>query len=156
MNRHDATARSHATVVNRAATHAGGDAAQTGPDVSVQVGHENPIETANSVIEEIFTVGLGLASCAQLANGPVAERLAAAVDDLDAIISRVRKAAFRQLSAHDRDPSPLQRRPGPRPAAATRRQPLPVSGADRPRRGADLHLDKCDLARPVRRPCNTE
>ena len=65
------------------------------------------IEAANTVIQEIFAVGLTLASCASAVKGPTAERLVAAVDHLDAIIAGVRSAAFGKLVASGDTPTAL-------------------------------------------------
>lgn len=56
-----------------------------------------PLQTlADMVVHRVFGVGLVLQSAAGLAEGPVAERLTRAVDELDAIIQDVRSAALRQ------------------------------------------------------------
>lgn len=55
-------------------------------------------ELADTLVHRIFGVGLVLQSAASLADGPVAERLTRAVDELDAIIREVRSAAFREAS----------------------------------------------------------
>jgi len=57
------------------------------------------MEAANTAIQQAFAVGLTLASCAQMVNGPAAERPAAALDALDAIIAGLRSAALGQFSA---------------------------------------------------------
>ena len=67
------------------------------------------IETANALIQEIFSVGLTLASCAKIIHGPAADRLASAIDDLDAIIAHFRMAAFdtqlrRGVESRDKGP----------------------------------------------------
>jgi diguanylate cyclase (GGDEF)-like protein len=64
-------------------------------------------EVANTVIQEIFAVGLTLASFASTVKGPTAERLVVAVDHLDAIISRVRRAAFGEFVTSGDTPAAL-------------------------------------------------
>ena len=65
------------------------------------------IEVANTVIQEIFAVGLTLASCASTVEGPTAQRLVSAIDQLDAIIAGVRKAAFGEFVASGDTPTAL-------------------------------------------------
>ena len=69
-----------------------------------------PIEVANSVIQQIFAVSLNLASCAHMVDGPVAKRLTTAIDDLDAIILGVRRAALEQLGQTTNTPVAVARR----------------------------------------------
>jgi len=69
-----------------------------------------PIEAANSVIQQIFAVSLTLASCPHMVNGPVAERLATAINDLDAIIAGLRKAAWEKVEQHTNTPADQGRR----------------------------------------------
>lgn len=55
-------------------------------------------ELADALVHRVFGVGLVLQSAANMADGPVAERLAQAVDELDVIIHEVRAAALREAS----------------------------------------------------------
>ncbi len=102
MNRHDPTdlrQRSATSVTGHALNGAGRSTTTTEADVPAADVDDLSVEAANTVIQQIFAVGLDLASCAQMVNGVAAERLAAAVDDLDAIIVGVRNTAFHRLSA---------------------------------------------------------
>lgn len=53
-----------------------------------------PSDAANDLIQQIFSIGLTLASTSEMADGVVAERLAGAVDDLDRVITWMRKAGI--------------------------------------------------------------
>ena len=97
-------------IVNGLAMPGMSSASATGPVPSsngsspTEIVYEMPIKTVNAVIQEIFAVGLTLASCAKMATGPTADRLATAIDRLDAIIADLRKAAFRVCNERDGDP----------------------------------------------------
>jgi hypothetical protein len=63
------------------------------------------VETADWVIQRIFAVSLTLASCAQMSDEPIAERLATASNDLDAIVVGLRNAAFEQVGRPTNPPT---------------------------------------------------
>jgi hypothetical protein len=69
-----------------------------------------PVEAANRVIEQVFIVGLTLASCVKWVDGPVANRLTTAINDLDAIITGLRKTAFEQVERETNAPADMARR----------------------------------------------
>lgn len=62
------------------------------------------VDLGQSVIKRIFSVGLELQSCASLVDGPAAQRLEEAVDQLDQLIVAVRQVVFSLHS--DGSPSP--------------------------------------------------
>ena len=53
-----------------------------------------PVEAVNAAIQRIYGVSLTLAACAEASTGPSADRLAAAVDDLDSVVSGLRTAGY--------------------------------------------------------------
>lgn len=59
------------------------------------------MKTANTVIQELFSVGLDLSACAEMVPGRADDRLAKAVDRLDAVIAHIRTAIFDHLPALD-------------------------------------------------------
>lgn len=102
MNRHDPTTVADqwaAAPIERSAGRPGPALSQIGADRWIAVPTEIGIDAANMLIQQLLSVGLTLASCAQMVTGPAAERLAAAVDDVDAIIAGLRNAAVRELAA---------------------------------------------------------
>jgi diguanylate cyclase (GGDEF)-like protein/PAS domain S-box-containing protein len=60
--------------------------------------NEDLIERANLVIQQIFAVGLDLASCQTMVHGPAADRIASAIEALDTVIARVRQDTFTRVS----------------------------------------------------------
>lgn len=53
-----------------------------------------PVEAVDAAIQGIYGVSLTLAACAEAVTGAPAERLAAAVDDLDRVVSDLRTAGY--------------------------------------------------------------
>lgn len=80
-----------------AATASGNNHAETGRDPSTLADTQTgvPIEVAQVVIQRLFTVGLALASCASIIDGPAAvSLLEQTTDGLDGIIRDLRTAIF--------------------------------------------------------------
>ena len=73
------------------------------------------LDIADAAIQRLFRAGLNLAACAGVVKGVAADRVAAAITDLDTVIVELRAAAFAQ-PPHSADPT-VGPAPGQAPAA---------------------------------------
>jgi hypothetical protein len=80
-----------------------------------------PLELADRVVRDIFSVSLALASARSLSEGLAAARLDDAIDELDGLVKELHRAALGALRPSGKQPRPVE--PGNGNTSATRTGP---------------------------------